>query len=161
MNVPEQQALELPGAADWCQRWRRRRPTWLRTSEGGFDPAVHRVIQIPEAPSRRFVENHHYSGSWPAVRFAFGLQRLDELPAPGDPAGGRLLGVLSLGIPMNGAVLDVFEDTRRYSETLELNRLVLLDRAESNAESWFCAKSFALAAQRGIRGVVAHSDPQP
>ncbi|MEU8927566.1 hypothetical protein AB0D10_42795 [Kitasatospora sp. NPDC048545] len=44
---------------------------------------------------------------------------------------------------------------------MEPNRLVLLDGAESNPESWFCARSFALAADRGVRGVVAHSDPQP
>ncbi|MFJ6753233.1 hypothetical protein ACIQNI_34435 [Streptomyces sp. NPDC091266] len=161
LTAPEQQALQLPGAEDLCQRWHERTPTWRRTSEGGFDPGLHRVVAIAEGPARRFVEIHHYSGSWPAVRFVFGLQRVDEPPGPGEPAGGRLLGVLSLGIPMNGAVLDVFEGTRRYTETLELNRLVLLDRAESNAESWFCARAFTAAAQQGIRGVVAHSDPHP
>ncbi|MFG2210996.1 hypothetical protein [Streptomyces sp. NPDC048638] len=160
-TAPEQQALHLPGAEDLCQRWRERTPTWRRTSEGGFNPDLHRVVAIAEGPARRFVERHHYSGSWPAVRFVFGLQRVDEPPGPGEPAGGRLLGVLSLGIPMNGAVLDVFEGTTRYTETLELNRLVLLDRAESNAESWFCARAFTAAARRGIRGVVAHSDPHP
>ncbi|MEW1760551.1 hypothetical protein AB0393_29065 [Streptomyces cyaneofuscatus] len=161
LTVPEQQALQLPGAEDLCQRWNQRTPTWRRTSEGGFDPDLHRVIPIAGGPARRFATVHHYSGSWPPVRFAFGLQRVDEPPAPGEPAGGRLLGVLSLGIPMNGAVLDVFEGATRYTETLELNRLVLLDRAESNAESWFCARAFNAAARRGIRGVVAHSDPLP
>ncbi|MFE1476546.1 hypothetical protein ACFW6N_22190 [Streptomyces cyaneofuscatus] len=161
LTAPEQQALHLPDAEDQCQRWHERTPTWRRTSEGGFNPDLHRVIAIPEGPARRFVERHHYSGSWPAVRFVYGLQRTDEPPGPGEPPGGRLLGVLSLGIPMNGAVLDVFEGTRRYAETLELNRLVLLDRAESNAESWFCARAFTAAARHGIRGVVAHSDPHP
>lgn len=159
--TPVQEELHLPEVGGRCQRWRDRRPTWRRTSEGGFAPGLHRVIEIPEAPARRFVERHHYSGTWPAVRFTYGLQRLDEEPGPGEPPGGRLLGVLSLGIPMNGAVLDVFEGTRRYAETLELNRLVLLDRAESNSESWFCAKAFKSAASYGIRGVVAHSDPHP
>lgn len=159
--MPVQETLHLPDATDLCQRWRDRVPTWRRTSEGGFAPDLHRVIAIPEGPARRFVERHHYSGTWPAVRFAYGLQRIDEPAGPDEPAGGRLLGVLSLGIPMNGAVLDIFEGTRRYAETLELNRLVLLDRAESNAESWFCSKAFKAAALQGIRGVVAHSDPQP
>ncbi|MFK0047813.1 hypothetical protein ACIQU4_27760 [Streptomyces sp. NPDC090741] len=157
--IPRQEELLLPSVADWCQRWSERRPTWRRTSEGGFDPSAHRVVSIPETAARSFVERHHYSGAFPVVRFAYGLQRIDEEPGPGEPPGGRLLGVLTLGIPMNGASLDIFENITRYSQSLELNRLVLLDRAESNAESWFCARSFVLAARRGIRGVVAYSDP--
>lgn len=161
MNSPHQEAIEFPHAGDWCQRWRDRTPTWLRTSEGGFDPGVHRVIPIDEVPARRFVERHHYSASWPAVRFSLALQRIDQPPEPGDPKGGRLLGVLTLGIPMNGASLNCFADLRRYEQSLELNRLVLLDEAASNAESWLCARAFHYASERGIRGVIAYSDPYP
>ncbi|MGA5819895.1 hypothetical protein ACPC54_18785 [Kitasatospora sp. NPDC094028] len=159
---PEQLELTPPGAAGWCQRWNRRQPTWLRTSDGGFDPALHRCVPLEQGPASSFVREHHYSGSWPAVRMSFGLQRLDEEPGPGEPPGGRLLGVLALGIPMNEAVLTtVFDDLVPYRESLELSRLVLLDRAESNAESWFCARAFDRAARLGVRGVLAHSDPYP
>ncbi|WP_331727419.1 hypothetical protein OG871_40395 (plasmid) [Kitasatospora sp. NBC_00374] len=48
-----------------------------------------------------------------------------------------------------------------YRESVELSRLVLLDEVPSNGESWLCAASFALAARRGVRGVVAYSDPHP
>ncbi|MFF4755231.1 Mom family adenine methylcarbamoylation protein [Streptomyces sp. NPDC002514] len=48
-----------------------------------------------------------------------------------------------------------------YEESLELNRLVLLDGVPANAETWTQACVFRLAAARGVRGVVAHSDPEP
>jgi hypothetical protein len=38
---------------------------------------------------------------------------------------------------------------------------VLLDDVPANAETWAQARAFQLAAARGIRGVVAHSDPEP
>ncbi|MEV8597349.1 hypothetical protein [Streptomyces sp. NPDC052012] len=46
-------------------------------------------------------------------------------------------------------------------DSLELNRLVLRDEVPANAETWFQARAFRLAAARGIRGIVAHSDPEP
>ncbi|WP_165953792.1 hypothetical protein [Streptomyces sp. 8K308] len=36
---------------------------------------------------------------------AFGYQRLDQPPGPGDPAGGALVGVCALGVPMHPGVL--------------------------------------------------------
>lgn len=48
-----------------------------------------------------------------------------------------------------------------YAQALELSRLVLLDEVPANAETWFAARAFRLAAQEGIRAVVAHSDPHP
>ncbi|WP_426567308.1 hypothetical protein [Streptomyces canus] len=48
-----------------------------------------------------------------------------------------------------------------YEESLELNRLVLLDEVPANAETWAQACAFRLAAARGVRGVVAHSAPSP
>ncbi|WP_455712009.1 Mom family adenine methylcarbamoylation protein [Streptomyces canus] len=72
------------------------------------------------------------------------------------------MGVLTLGIPTQAAVLtSVFGQLRPYVEALELNRLVLLDEVPANAETWLQARAFRLAAARGVRGVVAHSDPQP
>jgi hypothetical protein len=157
-----QLALAFPGESAWCQRWKHRAPTWRPTREGGFAPDLYRVIQIPEAPAKRFTQDHHYSGTWPAVRLAFGLQRRDLPPAPGDPDGGRLVGVIALGIPMNKAVLKVFPDLiAPYRESLELSRLVLLDECPSNAESWACSRAFQLAARLGVRGIVAHADPHP
>ncbi|MET9134762.1 hypothetical protein [Streptomyces antibioticus] len=106
--------------------------------------------------ARAFVLTHHYSRSWPPVRFAYGL--IDTAAPPAD----RLVGVLTLGIPTQAAVLtSVFSRLTSYEESLELNRLVLLDDVPANAETWAQARAFRLAAARGIRGIVAHSDPEP
>ncbi|MFG2845925.1 hypothetical protein ACGF12_22565 [Kitasatospora sp. NPDC048296] len=119
-------------------------------------------MPLEAGPARRFVERHHYSGSWPAVRMAFGMQLRTEAPGPGEPDGGRLVGVLALGVPMSKGVLTrVFPSLAPYRESVELSRLVLLDEVPSNGESWLCAAGFALAARRGVRGVVAYSDPHP
>lgn len=48
-----------------------------------------------------------------------------------------------------------------YQQSLELNRLVLLTSVLANAETWFTARALRLAAEAGIRGVVAYSDPVP
>jgi len=48
-----------------------------------------------------------------------------------------------------------------YRQSMEMQRLVLLDRVPANAESWFVARVFRHAASLGVRGVVAFSDPMP
>ncbi|MBL1115439.1 hypothetical protein JK364_24005 [Streptomyces sp. 110] len=159
--LAEQLELQQPGSNAWCQRWNHRLPTWRRTRDGGFDPEAHRVVRIPEAPAKRFTVAHHYSASWPVVRLAYGLQRVDQPPGPDEPEGGRLVGVLALGVPMNTAVLNVFPDLTPLKESLELSRMCLLDSVASNGESWACARAFQDAATKGIRGIVAHADPVP
>jgi hypothetical protein len=46
-----------------------------------------------------------------------------------------------------------------HYESIEISRLCLDDSVPSNGESWFCARAFDIAAQHGIRGLVAFSDP--
>ncbi|MFD4604344.1 hypothetical protein ACFWPQ_40805 [Streptomyces sp. NPDC058464] len=70
--------------------------------------------------------------------------------------------MLALGIPTQAAVLtSVFTRLTPYEESLELSRLVLLDEVPANAETWLQGRAFRLAAARGVRGIVAHSDPEP
>ncbi|MFF3982341.1 hypothetical protein [Streptomyces sp. NPDC001828] len=156
MSADEQPPLDF-GAV--CQRWRNRRHSWRPTGEGGFDPTRYRVREMPNDlvhTAKAFVLAHHHSGSWPAVRCAYGLIDTDAL------AAGQLVGVPTLGIPTQVAVLTwVFGRLTPYEESLALNRLVLLDDVPANAETWAQARAFRLAAARGVRGVVAHSDPEP
>ncbi|MGW7243859.1 Mom family adenine methylcarbamoylation protein [Streptomyces sp. NPDC054804] len=106
--------------------------------------------------ARAFVCAHHYSGSWPAVRFAYGLFDTAAPPA------SSLVGVLALGIPTQAAVLtSVFARLTPYEESLELSRLVLLNEVSANAETWLQGRAFRLAAARGVRGIVARSSPPP
>lgn len=133
------------------QRWRRGQHSWRHRSEGGFDSSRYEVAAIDELSAKRFVVEHHYSGTYPATSQRYGLFE-----------GEALVGVMVLGIPVQRAVLtNVFPGLEPYDESLELSRFVLLDEVPANAESWFIRHGFRLAAQHGTRGVVSFSDPVP
>ena len=141
----------LHPASPFCQRWRDGAHSWRHRSEGGFDASQYEVADVSEADARRFVVAHHYARSYPAAAQRFGLYR-----------GPSLVGVVVLGVPMQERVLtNVFPDLVPYDESLELSRLVLLDEVPANAETWFLAHAFRLAARCGLRGVVSFSDPVP
>lgn len=135
-----------------CQRWRNHDHSWRHTSEGGFNPSRFDVALVDEdAPVKAFVEQHHYSRSYPAARLRAGLYER-----------GELVGVAVFGIPMQARVLTAaFPGLQPYAESLELARFVLLDHVPANAESWFLAQTFREIADQGVRGVVAFSDPVP
>lgn len=136
-------------------RWRHQRHQWRRPEHGGFDPSNYDVTEVAHTPARTFVQAHHYTSRWPSVSHTWGLHdhRRD------DP----LVGIATLGVPTSPRVLTLpFPDLAPYVESLELNRFVLLDSAEANAETWFLARVLRAAARdHGIAGVVAFSDPQP
>lgn len=132
-----------------CQRWRDRRDSYrpmgepIRTCD--FDVAA----IGSDRTARAFVEQHHYSGSYPAARARYGLYER-----------GELVGVAVLSQPPSQAALEAalpFGGAGRA----ELGRFVLLDRVPANGESFFLARCFALARIAGFEAVVAHSDPEP
>ena len=142
-----------PFGATASQRWRARRATW-RAREDLIDTGRLAVVEVAERAAKDFVCRHHYSGSYPAARLRYGLI---------ERGADRLLGVLVLGVPMQDKVCsNVFPDLSR-NESAELSRLVLLDdeAAGADAESFFVAQAFHAASERGLRGVVAFSDPVP
>lgn len=135
----------------YCQRWRDRRHSWRHTSEGGFDRSRYDVAPVPEQAARALVARHHYARTSPPSRLRFGLyERAD------------LVGVALLSVPPQTSVLtSVFPELAPLDESIELGRLVLLDRVPANAESWFLARVWELAAREHVRGVVSFSDPFP
>lgn len=141
----------LPGR---CQRWNPGRvQSWRRTSEGGFDPARYEVAPIPERDAKAFVVGRHYTGTYPAARLRYGLYDVHD-------GWWVLVGVAVLSVPARREVLTrVFPGLDPYRESLELGRFVLDDSVPANAESWFLAQAFRMAASAGLRGVVSFSDP--
>jgi len=131
------------------QRWRRRR-TSFRPAGEVIDTSRYEVAQLSgDAGAKAFVEEHHYSGTYPAARYRFGLFR-----------GGALQGVAVFSHPCNDAVLtSVFPGVAR--ESVELGRFVLLDEVPGNGETWFLARVFHLLRREGLRGVVSFADPLP
>ena len=139
----------------YCQRWRPGRiPAWRHTSDGGFDPARYGVAPIDDVTAKAFVTCLHYSGTYPAAVYRYGMFDLTN--------GQQLVGVAVLSVPASRAVLTaVFPRLEPYAESLELGRFVLVDEVPANGESWFLAEVRRLAAASGVSGVVAFSDPLP
>jgi hypothetical protein len=131
------------------QRWRSRRDSYRPAGE------VIRTADYEVAPiatdrvARSFVREHHYSGSYPAARYRFGLYR-----------GAQLAGVAVFSHPVNNRTLtSCLPGSAR--ESVELGRFVLLDEVPGNGETWFLARCFEQLRREGLLGVVSFSDPMP
>lgn len=125
----------------WCQGRASYRPA------DPIRPADYEVVPLDgDVTAKRFVLEHHYSGTYPAARVRHGLYR-----------HGVLVGVAVFSHPCNDVVLtSVFPDART---SVELGRFVLLDEVPGNGETWFLGRCFALLRHVGLRGVVSFSDP--
>lgn len=131
------------------QRWRERRDLFRRPDEQINTLRYEVAALADDSTAKRFVERHHYSGTYPAARFRFGLYR-----------GLELAGVAVFSHPARDAVLtNVFPG--RALDAVELGRFVLLDDVEGNGETWFLARCFEHLRAEDLRGVVSFSDPMP
>ena len=131
---------------DACQRYVRRCARFVE-ARSPFDRRRYEVAPIvDDRTARMFVETHHYSGSYPAARWRFGLYEL-----------GALVGVAVFSVPVRAEALRPLP----LDAATELGRLVLLDAVPFNAETWFVARCAKLLAREGLAGFVMFSDPFP
>jgi len=131
---------------DLNQRWRNQRDSY-RPSGEVINTRSYEVAYMPgDKEAKGFILAHHYSASFPAARFRYGLYR-----------GGELVGVSVFSVPAQPKCLDVAPGDRH--EKVELGRFVLLDDVPANGESWFIARCFEQLRSSGITGVVSFSDP--
>lgn len=132
-----------------CQRWRLRRHSYRPAGEP-IDTSRYGVDLLPDdRTARAFVEQHHYSGSYPAARFRVGLYRSRRWVTP------ELVGVAVFSVPAQRAAIPRWTGT---AEGVELGRFVLLDDVPANGETWFLARAFR-ALPGEVRTVLAYSDP--
>lgn len=140
-----------------CQRWLHRRPRY-RPPQETIDPRQYGVEPLTDrwAAARAFVETHHYSGSWPAVRFPVGLFRVRPLQRP------ELVGVALFSQPMQQAAIPRWTGLAA-DEGIDLGRFVLSQDVPAMGETWFLARAFRLlsTAKPALRAVIAYSDPTP
>ncbi|HVV49886.1 MAG TPA: hypothetical protein VHO06_09520 [Polyangia bacterium] len=129
------------------QRWRERRDSYRPAGEP-IDPHAYEVAVIPDdTTARKFVERHHYAGTYPAARFRHALY----------DRRGELVGVAVFSHPANNRTLtNAFPGSS--TDAVELGRFVLLDSVPANGETWFLARCFHLLRQ-DVVGVVSFSDP--
>lgn len=132
-----------------AQRWRDRRDSYRPAGET-IRTSAYEVAPIPvDAGPKAFIVRHHYSASYPAARFRFGLY-----------TGGKLAGVAVFSVPMTAAVLtSVFPCNP--AAAAELGRFVLLDDVPANGETWFLGRCFDLLRGEGMEGILSTSDPVP
>lgn len=132
---------------DFVQRWTERRES-RRPAGETIRPSAYDVVELEgDTLARRFVEQHHYSASYPAARFRFGLYQR-----------GELAGVAVFSVGASGAAHRAVWPTLDPLEAVDLGRFVLVDSVPANGESWFIARCFALLAGRVV-GVASCADP--
>ncbi len=132
------------------QRWNRKRTSY-RPARETIRTELYDVAELAtDTEARRFVEEHHYSGTYPAARFRFGLF-----------TRGKLVGCAVFSHPCNDRCLtSVFNAPAHAS--VELGRFVLLDEVPGNGETWFLARCFeVLRREHELIGVVSFSDDCP
>jgi hypothetical protein len=129
-----------------CQRWRARRDSYRPAGEVIATHQYEVARLADDITPKAFVVEHHYSGSYPAARWRFGLYRC-----------GRLVGVAVFSHPCNDRVLtNTFPGPA--TDSVELGRFVLLDSVPGNGETWFLGECFA-ALRREVVGILSFSDP--
>ena len=168
-RLPEHgQLTEINPESTAEQRWCNGRHSWVRRSDGGFNPDLYEVHPISDPVAKSYVERMHYSRSYVAASRRYGMFIR-------TPDGPDLVGVAVFAIPAQARVLtNVFPELRPYVESLELARFVLegqrlhaagpsapAGRAPANSESWFLRECYRFLAGDGIAGVVSFADPVP
>lgn len=135
-----------------CQRWRDKRGSYrVPAKDQRFNPDAFAIERLnDDRRPRAFVEQHHYSGTYPSARVRFGLRA----------AAGELVGVAVFSHPTRNSVLTNWLGGEAL-DSVELGRFVLLDHVAANAETWFLARCFKQLKRDGLRGVLAFSDPLP
>lgn len=133
----------------FVQRWRCGSDRYRPAGEP-IQTRLYEVAPLPaDRPAKAFVLAHHYSGTYPAARFRFGLYR-----------SAALQGVAVFSHPCNDAVLTGVFPAPALA-CVELGRFVLLDEVPANGETWFLGRCFERLRRAGIVGVLSFADPHP
>lgn len=99
----------------------------------------------------RFTETHHYTHS------VKGITPLYCFLIRYKPSN-QIWGAAIFGIPAQIQTLDKYSDRGKWN-LLELRRLVLLDEAPRNSESYTLGVMFRLLSKKGIQRILSYADP--
>lgn len=164
LSLPQDEAPTVAPPQPVCQRQREGRTSYRPAGEP-IDTSRYGVEVISEREARVFVEQHHYSHTFPACRFAVGLfEQRSSWFAP------ELVGVavFSIGVQPGsfsryGLLPDGISAKDAARRGVELGRFVLLDDVRANGETWFLARARALLREEKpeVEVVLSYSDPVP
>lgn len=137
-------------AAD--KRWRDGMERWVRPG-ATIDPKEFGIDALSREP-RAFVQQHHYSGSFPAARLSVGLFRKSGV------APSRMVGAAVFSVPAQRATVPCYTGLEPGAG-VELGRFVCLPEVAYNGETWFLRRAFAAlrSEKPEIKAVVSYSDP--
>lgn len=138
-----------------CQRWNGRRASYRPAGEP-IDVSRHQVRPIAFPDAKRFVIDHHYSGSMPAAQLQVGLYaKASRFVAE------ELAGVLVFSVPVQEAAVPAWLDGISPRAGVEIGRLVLKDSVPANGETFMLGRAFRLLRDQmpGVEGVLSYCDP--
>ncbi len=105
---------------------------------GLWDPTARlSVARVPTIEAVRFIAQHHYAAGGGSSCICAGLY-----------AGYQLVGVAAFGIPVSGDAANSVFGSEHHHRVMDLQRLVLLDEAPKNTESWFIVRALAYLKRR-------------
>jgi len=145
----------------FCQRWRDHRSSYRPAGEV-INPNDFDVAPISMSEAKQFVISTHYSRSYCACRFRYGLfsHTITKNHWHQNGLTPELVGVAVFSMPMSTKTLtNIFPGDPR--DSVELGRFVLLDEVKANAESFFFTRCKTLLKREGLRGIVAFADSTP
>ena len=138
-----------------CQRWRHHRSSYRPAGEP-ICTSRYSVEPIDFATGKRFVIEHHYSGSMPPTRFVVGLWH-----KPSRFLQDELVGVAAFTVSVQERAIPAWLGGIHPRLGVELGRFVLSDSVEANGESWSLSRAWRLLREHlpEVVGVLSYSDP--
>lgn len=147
----------IPMIVNRSQRWRDRRDHYVPASSE-IDPTTLAVDVIDcMKTAKPWIEQHHYSGSFPASRLSLGLYQNGKGGRP------RLVGACTFSQPVNNASVPLRTGLDGHRRAVDLGRFVLLDDVAGNGETWFLSRAMrALRREKpDVLSVISYADPVP
>lgn len=133
------------------KRWTHRAQRWVAPGRL-FQPRDF-AVDVPdtETVAKRWIVEHHYSGSFPAARLTVALY--------GRRA--QLVGCAVFSVPMNANVVTSYTGAADWRAGVELGRFVCSPDVAYNGETWFLARAFAALreAKPEVEYVISYADP--
>lgn len=138
-----------------CQRWRGRRASYRPAGEP-FDRSRYHVDVAEYAEAKRFIQDHHYSGTYVASRLQIGLW---EKPSPFQRE--RLVGVVVFSVPIQERCVPSWFPGVSPREGVEIGRLALAPDVPGNGETFTLSRAFRLLHKSlpEVKAVLSYADP--